>query len=188
MSWIYWFSALSAATLLIHFFFFFNKHLQKWWKSCFQFPIIKAYFATKPVLLAQQQCRKDLGRNNVPDRRTIQCLVAKFWEKGSVADDHICHSGQHCSAIIPGNIQNLWKRLEEFSRKSTHLLSQETGEEKGSRYEHSYLPTRWSSTPLLRQIFGSFGWYFPDDKLILRHTNFPGPPYSHDLKPCDYFL
>ena len=36
--------------------------------------IIEAYFA-KSVLLTQRQCRKDFGRNNVPDGRTIQHLV-----------------------------------------------------------------------------------------------------------------
>ena len=40
--------------------------------------IIEVYFTTKSVLLAKRQCRRDLGRNNVPDRRTIQRLVAKF--------------------------------------------------------------------------------------------------------------
>ena len=40
--------------------------------------IIEAYFGTKSVLLTQRQCRKDFGRNNVPDGRTIQRLVAKF--------------------------------------------------------------------------------------------------------------
>ena len=48
--------------------------------------IINASFATKSVLLTQQQCRKDFGRNNVPERRTIQRLVEKFRETGSVAD------------------------------------------------------------------------------------------------------
>ena len=48
--------------------------------------IIKAYFATKSVLLTRQQCRKDFDRNSVPDRRRIQRLVAKFRETGSVAD------------------------------------------------------------------------------------------------------
>ena len=48
--------------------------------------IIEAYFATKSVLLTQRQCRRDLGRNNVLDRRTIQRLVVKFRETGSVAD------------------------------------------------------------------------------------------------------
>ena len=48
--------------------------------------IIETYFATKSVLLTQWQCRRDFGRNNVPNRRTIQRLVAKFRESGSVAD------------------------------------------------------------------------------------------------------
>ena len=59
--------------------------------------IIEAYFATKSVLLTQRQCRRDFGRNNVPDRRTIQRLVAKFRETGSVADAHKGHSGRHRS-------------------------------------------------------------------------------------------
>ena len=67
------------------------------------------------------------GRHNVPDRRTIQHLVAKFRETGSVADAHKGHSGQHCSAIIPENIQNLRERLEEYSGKSTPHFLQETG-------------------------------------------------------------
>ena len=89
-----------------------------------QIKIIEAYFAKKSVLLTQQQCRRDLGRNNVPDIRKIQRLVVKFGETGSVADAHI---GQHCSSfrIIPQNIQNLQERLEGSPRKSTWHLSQE---------------------------------------------------------------
>ena len=48
--------------------------------------IIDVYFATKSVLLTQWKCSRDFGRNSVTDRRTIQRLVVKFWEKGSVAD------------------------------------------------------------------------------------------------------
>ena len=73
-------------------------------------------------------------------------------------------------------------------RKSTHRLSHETGEEKRSRYEHSYLPTRWNSTPLFRQIFGIPWPVFSWCRLIPRRTDFPWPPYSPDLNPCDYFL
>ena len=38
--------------------------------------IIEEYFTTKPVPLKQRQCRRDFGRNNISDRRTIQRLVA----------------------------------------------------------------------------------------------------------------
>ena len=48
--------------------------------------IIKVYSAIKSVLLTQRQGRRDFGRNNVPDRRSIQHLVAKFGETASVAD------------------------------------------------------------------------------------------------------
>ena len=77
--------------------------------------IIKVYFAAKSVLLTQRQCRRDFGRNNVPDRGTILCLVAKFRETGSVADAHKDHSGRHRSAIISENIQNLRECLEEIN-------------------------------------------------------------------------
>ena len=88
--------------------------------------IIEAYFTAKSVLLTQWQCRKDFGRNNVPDGRTIQRLVAKFRKNGSVAD---AHKGQHRSSfgIIPENIQNLREHHEESPRKSTLRLSQEPG-------------------------------------------------------------
>ena len=88
--------------------------------------IIEAYFAAKSVLLTQRQCRKDFGRSNVPDGRTIQRLVVKFRKTGSVAD---AHKGRHCSSfgIIPENIQNLRERHEKSPRKSIRHLSQQTG-------------------------------------------------------------
>ena len=87
--------------------------------------IIEAYFATKSVLLTQRQSRRDLDRNNIPDRRRIQHLVAKCRKTGNVAD---AHKGRHCSsfAIIPENIQNLRERLTESPRNSTRHLWQET--------------------------------------------------------------
>ena len=59
--------------------------------------IIKAYFAAKSILLTQPQCRKDFGRNNIPDRRTIHCLMVRFWEIGSVVDTQKGNT-VHCSA------------------------------------------------------------------------------------------
>ena len=87
--------------------------------------IIKVYFVAKSVLLTQQQYRKDFGRNNVPDGKTMQHLVAKFWKTLSVADTH---KGRHrpSFSIIPENIQNFRERHEESPRKSTCRLSQET--------------------------------------------------------------
>ena len=89
--------------------------------------INEACFAKKSVLLTQHQCRGDFGRNNVPDRKTIQRFLAKFRETESMADAHKRQDGQHLSAIIPENIQNLRELLEESPRISTRLLSQETG-------------------------------------------------------------
>ena len=91
-----------------------------------QIKIIEAYFAAKLVLLKQRQYRKDFGRNSVPDGTTIQRLVVKFWKTESVAD---VHKGRDRSSfgIIPENIQNLWEYHEDFPRKSTRCLSQETG-------------------------------------------------------------
>ena len=40
--------------------------------------IVGTYFVTKPVVLTQRKCRKELGRDKVPDRKTIKRLVAKF--------------------------------------------------------------------------------------------------------------
>ena len=72
--------------------------------------IIEAYFAAKSVLLSHRLCRKGFGRNSVPDGRTMQHLVAKFQKTENVADAHKRHEERH----------------EEFPRKSTGHLSQET--------------------------------------------------------------
>ena len=91
-----------------------------------QIKIIEAYFGAKSVFLTQRQCRNNFGRNNVPDGRTMQYLVAKFRKTGSVAD---AHKGRYRSflSIIPENIQNLWECHEESPRKSTCCLSKEIG-------------------------------------------------------------
>ena len=84
--------------------------------------IIEGYVATKSVLLTQWQCRRDFHRSNIPGRKTIQHLVAKFQETGSVTDAHKGHSGQHRSSIIPENTQNLWECPEE-SPENQHTVS-----------------------------------------------------------------
>ena len=89
--------------------------------------IIEAYFATKSVVLTQRQCRKELGRDKVPKRKTIERLVAKFRETGSVANANKGRSGRPRSVKTPNNVQNLRERLEESPRKSTRRLLQEVG-------------------------------------------------------------
>ena len=81
--------------------------------------IIEAYFAAKSVLLTQRQCRKDFGRNNVPDGRTIQRLVAKFRKTDACSISELrgrCSQSRDRSSfgIIPENIQNLPERHEDF--------------------------------------------------------------------------
>jgi len=55
--------------------------------------IVEAYFATKSVILTQRQCRRDFGGDKVPDKRTIERLVAKFRKTGSVTNTSKGHSG-----------------------------------------------------------------------------------------------
>lgn len=47
--------------------------------------IVEAYFVTKLVLLTQRQYRIYFGRNEVPDKKTTENLMAKFRETGNVA-------------------------------------------------------------------------------------------------------
>ena len=97
--------------------------------------IIETYFAAKSVLKNSKNLPKNsdtaamqeyFGRNNVPYGRAIQRLVAKFRKTGSVADAHKDRD-RSSFGIIPENIQNLRERHEDFPRKSTRHLSQETG-------------------------------------------------------------
>ena len=86
--------------------------------------IIETYFAAKSVLKNSKNLPKNsdtvamqeyFGRNNVPDGRAIQRLVAKFRKTGSVAD---AHKGldRLSFSIIPENIHNLRKCHEDFPK------------------------------------------------------------------------
>lgn len=61
------------------------------------------------------------------DRSTIERLVTKFLETGSVVNVNKRHSGRPLSAKTLNNFQNLRERLDESPRKLTHLLSQDVG-------------------------------------------------------------
>ena len=88
--------------------------------------IVETYFATKLVILTQRQCRKELCRDKVSTRKTIERLVAKFRETGSVANANQVRSGRPCSVKTPNNVQNLRERFKKSFTKSTRL-SQEVG-------------------------------------------------------------
>ena len=92
-----------------------------------QIKTVEANIATNSVVLTQQQCRKELGRDKIPDRKTIERLVAAFQETGSVANANKGRSGRPCSVKTLNKVQNLHERLEESPRKSTCRLSQEVG-------------------------------------------------------------
>jgi len=77
--------------------------------------------------MTQRQCRRELGRDKVPDRRTIERLVAKFRKTGSVENANKGRSSRPRTVKTSNNVQNLWERLEESSRKSKSRLSQEVG-------------------------------------------------------------
>ena len=98
-----------------------GRYIMQQWKK-----IIEAYFTAKSVLLTQQQCRKDFGRNNLTDGRTIQRFVAKFRKTENLADAHKDRD-RSSFGTIPENIQKLREHHEDFPRKSTRRLSQETG-------------------------------------------------------------
>ena len=73
--------------------------------------IAETHFTTKLVVLTQRQCRKKLDRDKVPDRKTIERLVAKSRETGSVANASKVSSGWPCSVKTPHNVQNLRERF-----------------------------------------------------------------------------
>ena len=76
--------------------------------------IIEAYFAAKSVLLTKRQCRKDFGRNNLHDERTIQRLVVKFRKTGSVADAHKDRDRSSFGIISPENQHALFHKKLAF--------------------------------------------------------------------------
>ena len=66
----------------------------------------QAYCAILLAVLTQRQCRRDFGRDKVPDRRTIERLVAKFRETGSVANASEGHSGRPRLVKTSNDIKN----------------------------------------------------------------------------------
>ena len=76
--------------------------------------IVETYFATKLVVLTQRQCRKELGRDKVPDRKTIERLVAKFRETGSVANANKVRNGRPCSVKTPNNYRSVVEWIERL--------------------------------------------------------------------------
>ena len=94
--------------------------------------IVEAYFSTKSVVQIQRQYTRDFGRGRVPARRTIECLIAKFKETGSVGNNNNGHSGRLILARTPKRIETLRGCLQESPRKSTCRFSQEVGISKTS--------------------------------------------------------
>ena len=92
--------------------FFWHQYISNW--TIYYVAADKNYwgdFATKSVLLTQQQCGRDFGRGNVPDIRKIQCFVEQMPHKG--------HSGQHRSnrsnPISQGHFQSFdWHLYKMF--------------------------------------------------------------------------
>lgn len=85
--------------------------------------IIEVYFAAEFVLLTQRHYRRDFARNKVPDIRTIEHLMAKFWETGSLGNANTGHSSRSLSAKTPKNIQNLrigLKSSQEIQNAVSH--------------------------------------------------------------------
>ena len=90
--------------------------------------MIEAYFATKSVLLTQQNCRRDFGRSNVPNRRKIQRLMANFRETGSVADviqrPQWSTSFKSLKSNKPGSFSILWRiSFQNVSPPAFFLIS-----------------------------------------------------------------
>ena len=62
--------------------------VQKSTLFCFSFQscVLQFFFHISQVVQTAGQCRRDFGRNNVPDRRSTQHLVVKSGETVNVAD------------------------------------------------------------------------------------------------------
>lgn len=87
--------------------------------------IVEFYSATKSIVLTQRQFARDFGRRRIPSKKTIQRIIAKFRETGSVRNNNKGHSGPPISVRTPAKIDTLRDRLEESPRKSSRRLSQE---------------------------------------------------------------
>ena len=76
--------------------------------------IVKLYFATNSVVLAQRTFRREFPGRHCPCERTIKRLVDKFRNTGSLAHSNKGHGDRPILARTPANIQAVrdrWKAI-----------------------------------------------------------------------------
>jgi hypothetical protein len=85
--------------------------------------ILEHYFSTRSYAECQNAFRNSFPDSVVPNKSTIQCLVERFHETGSIGEKH--HSG-HRSVLSNDSLEDIWAHLLQSPRKSLRKLSQQT--------------------------------------------------------------
>jgi hypothetical protein len=139
--------------------------------------ILEHYFSTQSHAESQNVFRNFFPDSVVPNMSTIQRLVERFHETGSIGEKR--HSG-HPSVLSNDSLEDIRACLLQSPRKSLRKLAQQTGMTYGSVQRATKVSdcirTEFKSV-VLKQFF--------DDRIISKNL---WPLLSPDLTPPDYFL
>jgi transposase len=91
--------------------------------------ILEYYFSTLSYAECQNAFRNSFPDSVVSNKSTIQRLVERFRETGSIGEKR--PSGRP-SVLHNANLEDIWARLLQYPRKSLTKLSQKTGMTYGS--------------------------------------------------------
>jgi transposase len=86
--------------------------------------ILEHYFSTRSYAECQNAFRNSFPDSLVLDKSTVQCLVERFRETGSIGEK--CHSG-HPSVLSNDSLEVIRARLLQSPRKSLRKPSQQIG-------------------------------------------------------------
>jgi transposase len=92
------------------------------------FFILEHYFSTRSYAEYHNAFRNSFPDSVVPNKSTIQCLVERFRETGSIGEKR---SGRP-SILSDDSLEDIRARLLQSPRKSLRKLSQQTGMTYGS--------------------------------------------------------
>jgi transposase len=91
--------------------------------------VLEHYFSTRSYAEYQNAFRNSFPDSVVPNKSTIQCLVGRFRETGSIGEKR--RSGRP-SVLSNGSLEDIRVRLLHSPRKSLRKLSQQIGMTYGS--------------------------------------------------------
>ena len=86
--------------------------------------IIELFTSCQSIVVTQRKFRTFITKMNAPTRKSIERIVAKFKENGSVTHQQLGAAGRQRSVCNPSNYDKIEAFIEEGPRLSIHKRAQ----------------------------------------------------------------